>query len=53
MDYWLSAGGKGNIGVREWEVQTTGYKVGTRNIKTICCNKFKWKINFKIIQFKN
>ena len=37
----------------EWEIQTTGYKIGlgmhctTQEIQPIFCNNCKWKVTFK------
>ena len=46
-------GGRGNVGMGKGEVQTVGYKIGSRmycialGILPIFCNNCKWKINFK------
>ena len=51
--------GGSNIGVGEWEVQTTGCKIGsrmyctTRGMQPIFSNNCKWKLTFKnCIKFK-
>ena len=51
----VTSAGEGNIGVREWEVKTTGGKIGykdvlynTRNIANICKN-YKCNVTFKIL----
>ena len=47
--------GRGNTEVEEWEVQTTGYKIGSRmyyttwGIQPIFCNNCKQKVTFKIV----
>ena len=46
--------GRGNTGVGEGNVQTTGCKTGsgmyrtTRGIQPMFCNHDKWKVTFKI-----
>lgn len=48
-----SGGGRGSIGVGKWEVQATGYKIGsgmyctTQETGPITCKNCTWKVTFK------
>ena len=51
---WLPVCGGYSLGVRDQEVQTTGYKIGSRmyitwGIEPIFGNNCKWKVTFKIV----
>ena len=45
--------GRGNMGIGEWEVQTTGFKIdsrmywATQKIQQRFCNTCKYKVTFK------
>ena len=50
--------GRGNTGVGERDIQTTGYKIGSRmhcttqGMEPIFCNNFNWTVTFKDIHLK-
>ena len=54
---WGERRGRGNIGVRKQEVQTTACKIGYKDIlysmgNIVFGNNCKWKVTFKIAYIK-